>query len=48
MEQRYQGKWEENMTGDYCWMLKRDLPQKKSSKKNDATKVFRIQTVCGI
>ena len=25
MEQRYQGRWDENMMADYCWMLKRDL-----------------------
>ena len=29
MEQRYQGRWNENMMSDYCWMLQRDLPQNK-------------------
>ena len=29
MEQRYQGRWDENMMADYCWMLKKDLPQNK-------------------
>ena len=24
MEQRYQRRWEKNITADYCWMLKRD------------------------
>ena len=23
MEQRYQGRWDENMMADYCWTLKR-------------------------
>ena len=30
IEQRYQGRWNENMMADYCWMLKRDLSRKKS------------------
>ena len=29
MEQRYQGRWDKNMMADYCWMLKRDAPQKE-------------------
>ena len=29
MEQIYQGRWYENMMADYCWLLKRDLPQNK-------------------
>ena len=29
MKQRYQGRWDENMMADYCWKLKRDLPQEK-------------------
>lgn len=24
MEQRYQGRWDEAMMGDYCWFLTRD------------------------
>ncbi|UYV61015.1 hypothetical protein LAZ67_1003112 [Cordylochernes scorpioides] len=27
MEKRYQGKWSPGMLADYCWTLKRDLPQ---------------------
>ncbi|UYV66321.1 hypothetical protein LAZ67_4001324 [Cordylochernes scorpioides] len=27
MEKRYQGKWSPAMLADYCWTLKRDLPQ---------------------
>ena len=29
MQQRYQGRWDENMMFDYCWMLKRDASQKE-------------------
>ena len=29
MKRRYQGRWDENMIADYCWMLKRYLPQNK-------------------
>ena len=27
MEQKYQGRWDENMMVVCCWMSKRDLPQ---------------------
>jgi hypothetical protein len=27
MEKRYQGKWSLSMLVDYCWTLKRDVPQ---------------------
>ncbi|UYV83278.1 hypothetical protein LAZ67_23000391 [Cordylochernes scorpioides] len=33
MEKRYQGKWSPVMLADYCWTLKRDIPQ---AKKGDA------------
>ena len=33
MEQRYQGRWDENMMADDCWMLKRDASQKESMKR---------------
>lgn len=36
MEERYQGNWDINMLADYCWCLKRDLPNenhKRRSKK---------------
>jgi hypothetical protein len=29
MEKRYQGKWSPSMLADYCWTLKRDVPQAK-------------------
>ncbi|UYV77585.1 hypothetical protein LAZ67_15001631 [Cordylochernes scorpioides] len=32
MEKRYQGKWCPAMLADYCWTLKRDLPQAKIAK----------------
>ena len=33
MERRYKERWDENMMVDYCWMLKRDVPQKESMKR---------------
>ncbi|UYV81545.1 hypothetical protein LAZ67_20001494 [Cordylochernes scorpioides] len=32
MEKRYQGKWSPAMLADYCWTLKRDLPQAKGTE----------------
>ena len=32
-EKFHQGKWDENMMADYCWMLKRDAPHKESMKR---------------
>ncbi|UYV70837.1 hypothetical protein LAZ67_8000790 [Cordylochernes scorpioides] len=34
MEKRYQGKWSPAMLADYCWTLKRDLPQAKYRRKS--------------
>lgn len=34
MENRYQGKWSPTMLADYCWTLKRDVPQAKYSRKS--------------
>lgn len=34
MEKRYQGKWSSNMLADYCWTLKRDVPDAKYSRKS--------------
>ena len=34
IEERYQGRWDENMLADYCWLLKRD--QKDLSHKRKA------------
>lgn len=33
IEQRYQGQWTTNMLADYCWTLKRDVPDAKYSRK---------------
>jgi hypothetical protein len=30
MEHRYKGKWSFAMLGDYCWMMKRDAPEKNT------------------
>jgi hypothetical protein len=36
MEKRYQGKWSLSrpMLSDYCWTLKRDVPQATYSRKS--------------
>jgi hypothetical protein len=34
MEKRYQGKWSLSMLADYCWSLKRDVPQATHSRKS--------------
>ncbi|GBN53486.1 hypothetical protein AVEN_86030-1 [Araneus ventricosus] len=33
MGARYQGKWNPKMLADYCWTLKRDIPQAKHSRQ---------------
>lgn len=32
IERRYQGFWDENMMGDYCWMLIREDSDEKKRK----------------
>jgi hypothetical protein len=34
METRYQGRWNANMMGDYCWLLHRDDPQATYKRKS--------------
>jgi hypothetical protein len=34
MEKRYQGQWSARMLADYCWMLKRDVPDAKHRRKS--------------
>jgi hypothetical protein len=34
MEKWYQGKWSLSMLADYCWTLKRDVPQTTYSRKS--------------
>jgi hypothetical protein len=34
MEKRYQGKWSLSMLPDYCWTLKRAVPQTTYSRKS--------------
>ena len=34
MEERYQGYWDVNMLADYCWCLKRDLPNSTHKRKS--------------
>lgn len=34
IERRYQGRWNVNMIADYCWMLKRDDPERAHRRKS--------------
>jgi hypothetical protein len=40
MEKRYQGQWSVRMLADYCWMLKRDVPDVKH-RRNQQLSHFR-------
>ena len=37
MEKRYQGKWTSSMLADYCWTLKRDVPEANYGWKSYAS-----------
>jgi len=37
MEKRYQGKWTSSMLADFCWTLKRDVPDSKYRQKSLAS-----------
>jgi len=37
MEKRYQGKWTSSMLADYCWTLKRDVPEANYQQKSYAS-----------
>lgn len=37
MENRYQGKWSSIMLADYCWTLKRDVPEVQYRRKSYTT-----------
>jgi hypothetical protein len=39
MEKRYQGQWSARVLADYCWMLKRDVPDTKH-RRNSTTLTF--------
>ena len=38
MEKRYQGRWDENMMGDYVWNIIRDSPNEYKRKSRSAIK----------
>lgn len=40
MEKRYQGRWNSNMMGDYCWSLHREVQQATHRRKSN-TRSFR-------
>jgi hypothetical protein len=35
MERRYQGLWNVNMKGDYCWTLHREIPETSHKRKGN-------------
>jgi hypothetical protein len=35
MERRYQGQWNVNMMGDYCWMLHCEIPKTSHNRKSN-------------
>ena len=37
MEKRYQGRWTSSMLADYCWTLKRDVPEANYRRKSYAS-----------
>jgi len=37
MEKQYQGKWTSSMLADYCWTLKRDVPEADYRRKSYAS-----------
>ena len=41
MEHRYKGKWSAAMLGDYCWMMKRDVPETKYHRRAKRTRRLR-------
>ncbi|UYV84754.1 hypothetical protein LAZ67_X003339 [Cordylochernes scorpioides] len=45
MEKRYQGKWSPVMLADYCWTLKRDVPQAKYRRKSTPWRWFTSELV---
>ena len=37
MEKQYEGKWTSSMLADYCWTLKRDVPEANYLRKSYAS-----------
>jgi hypothetical protein len=35
IERKYQGRWNVNMMGDYCWTLHREIPEISHKRKNN-------------
>ena len=45
MEKRYQGRWDEHMTADYCWNLLRDCPKVSHKRKSYKRQLFSTNQV---
>ena len=48
MEKRYQGKWTSIMLADYCWRVKRDVPEANYRRKSYASAFSRQVSACFI
>jgi hypothetical protein len=35
MERRYQGRWDVNVMGDYCWTIHREVPETSHKSKSN-------------
>ena len=44
MERRYQGKWNPRMLADFCWTLRRDVPQAKYRRKSQRKTFYNHYT----
>ena len=42
-EQHYQGRWDENMMGDYCWSLKREDNDPTTHKRKSRQRSFEMK-----
>jgi hypothetical protein len=48
MENRYHGKWIPSMLADYCWTLRRDVPQAKYIRKPSTVTFYVMDIISGI
>jgi hypothetical protein len=40
MEQRYQGRWNVNMMGNYCWMTHREITEMSHTRKSNIRTIY--------
>jgi hypothetical protein len=46
MERRYQGRWNVNMMGDYCWTLHREIPETLRKRKSNIRRQAKKTVQC--